>query len=422
MNKNFFQTIQNLQQNNLVILRDRRSMADKKLLAQLMQGYNCVDLSVPAVSSQAKRDAQGFIAQLQESVCKDEVYLQNLQYAPQLLPLLIEKAVPCTQVLASCTQSFALEKLAEKLLSVRFVDLPPGGEFNAFNDQASPGDKINDNDNHILKSTNNESNSHAAKLTPFTLEASYLQNLAKRQPVNVLTAIWQGERKAYGGDYGEYLQKVLQSDIMFLTTVSDSEKFYCFMQAAAAQTGEVLNFSKLAQAAAITPPTAKTWLNFLMGTGIAYLLEPVQHIGLKRLVSTKKLYFRDTGLACYLLGLQSVQELAQSAYLAQLEQNYMLNKIRESYINEGKAADLHFYRDNNKKNIDVILRKDNVLYPMMLAHAKLPGERVRFAFEVLEEYAVKNNCQIASGAIIYPECVTQEVLPKLWQVSADVLA
>ena len=408
MNKNFFQTIQNLQQNNLVILRDRRSMADKKLLAQLMQGYTCVDLSVPAVSSQAKRDAQGFVAQLQESVCKDEVYLQNLQYAPQLLPLLIEKAVPYTQVLASCTQSFALEKLAEKFPNVHFVDLPVGDEFAEVQNQA-------------LAQAENNRNSNIDRLLPFTLEESYLQNLSERQPVDILSAIWQGECSCYGGDYGEYLQKVLQSDIMFLTTVSNSEKFYCFMQAAAAQTGEVLNFSKLAQETAITPPTARTWMNFLLGTGIVYLLEPVQHIGLKRLVSTKKLYFRDTGLACYLLDLPDVEGLAKSEYLAQLEQNYMLSKIRESYINEGKAADLHFYRDNNKKNIDVILQKDGVLYPMMLAAKKLDAERVQFAFEVLVEYAAKNNCHIASGAIIYPSCQTEKVLPDLWQISASLL-
>ena len=176
MNKNFFQTIQNLQQNNLVILRDRRSMADKELLAQLTQGYTCVDLSVPVLSSQAKRDAQGFIVQLKDNLRRECVYLQNLQYTPQLFPLLIEKAVPCTQVFASCTQSFALEKLAEKLPSVRFVDLPLGGEFNAANDQASPGDKLNGNVKHTLEHTNNESNSHTAKLSPFTLEESYLQD------------------------------------------------------------------------------------------------------------------------------------------------------------------------------------------------------------------------------------------------------
>ena len=389
MNTKFIAQIRNLQQNNIVILRERRSGADKRLLAQLTQGYTLIDLSLPIISSLAKRDAQCFVAQLQGNV-----YLANLQYAPQLLPILAEH-VPFTKILASCTQSFALEKLAINLSNVRLVELPVVVDERSVN--------------------------RLTKLVPFMLETDYLQNMLQREPVDVLITLWQGERSNYGGDYGEYLQRVLQSDIMFLTTVSDSEKFYIFMQAVAAQTGEVLNFSKLAQAASITPPTAKTWLNFLLGTGIVYLLEPVQNIGLKRLVSTKKLYFRDTGLCCYLLGLLNADHLMQSEYLEQLEQNYMLNKIRESYINEGNIADLHFYRDNNKKNIDVILRQGNVLYPLMLAHEELDVERVKFAFEVLEEYAEKNSCKLGDGAIIYPACVTKEVLPNLWQISAERL-
>ncbi len=419
MNKNFFQTIQNLQPNNLVILRDRRSMADKELLAQLTRGYTCVDLSVPVISSQAKRDAQGFVAQLKDHLRRECVYLENLQYAPQLLPLLVEANLSYNKIFASCTQSFALEKLATKLPNVRFVELPMVSDRVA--QLAISIQQTGSTKQQAAVASFSKTAKDEKIAMPFTLEESYLKVLAKRQPVDVLSAIFKGQRSTYGGDYGEYLQKVLQSDIMFLTTVSDSEKFYCFMQAAAAQTGAVINFSKLAQVVGITPPTAKTWLNFLLGTGIVYLLEPVQHIGLKRLVSTKKLYFRDTGLACYLLGLPDVEGLAKSKHLPQLEQNYMLNKIRESYINEGSRPDLHFYRDNNKKNIDVILRKDDVLYPMMLAHAKLPAEMVQFAFEVLAEYAAKNNCDLRNGAIIYPGCVTQEVLPNLWQVSAAQL-
>ena len=401
MNTKFITQVQKLQQNNIVILRDRRSETDKKQLTQLAQGYTPIDLSLPMLSSLAKRDAQGFVAQLQGNV-----YLANLQYAPQLLPLLAQGQLPRAKLLASCTQSFALEKLAAKLPDVRFVELPIGSGLSAADVCGSKLEKYVDNANF---------------LPPFNLETAYLQKLSGRTSIDVLTAIWQGQRASYGGDYGEYLQKVLQEDIMFLTTVSDSEKFYTFMQAAAAQTGEVLNFSKLAQAAAITLPTAKTWMQFLLGTGIVYLLKPVQHIGLKRLVSTNKLYFRDTGLACYLLGLQSTDEVTESEFLEQLAQNYMLNKICESYINEGSVADLHFYRDNNKKNIDAILRKGNVLYPMMLAANKLDAERVKFGFEVLAEYATQNVCDIGNGAIIYPMCATKEILLNLWQVNAQKL-
>ena len=403
MNTKFIAQIRNLQQNNIVILRDCRSNVHKELLMQLTQGYTPIDLSLPMLSSLARRDAESFVAQLPLPV-----YLQNLQYAPQLLPLLAAQDVPCAKILASCTQSCALEKLAEKLSGVRFVDLPLGAGLNGIKFES-------------LQQVLNPDDCCRENLPPFTLEAEYLQNLSMRKPVDALSALWQGERKAYGGDYGEYLQRVLQSDIMFLTTVSDSEKFYTFMQAAAAQTGEVVNFSRLAQKANITPPTAKTWLQFLLGTGIVYLLEPVQHIGLKRLVSTKKLYFCDTGLACALLNLQNTQDLAQSEYLAQLEQNYMLNKIRESYLNEGLVPRLRFYRDNNKKNIDLILLRDNILYPMMLAHKKLDAERVAFAFEVLVPYAAKHGYTIGNGAMVYPKCQLQEVLPNLWQVNTEFL-
>ena len=414
MNKKFINSIHQLQQTHIVILRHCRSLSAAALLAQLARGYNYVDLSLPIPCLQARRNPQGFVQKLQLPV-----YLDNLQYAPQLLPFLAQSAVPRAQVLASCSQSFALAKEAEQLTKVRFVDLPTV----AIKKQK---EKCSE---HLASSDNGtkQTQMHEAidadkeeQLLPFSLEASYLEALRQRTPIDVVAALWQGQRHDYGGSYDKYLQKVMQSDIMFLTTVSNSEKFYSFMLAAAMMTSKVVNYVKLAQAAGITPPTAKTWLKFLLGTGIVYTLHPVQHIGLKRIVSTPKLYFRDTGLACDLLGLDAAS-VSQSEYLAQLEQNYALNKIRESYLNEGLAPSLRFYRDNNKKNIDVILRKDGVLYPMMLAAEPVAAEKVQFAFEVLKEYATRHGFALGNGGIICPEGELQEVLPKLWQVSAQLL-
>lgn len=398
MNTKFINTIQQLQQHNVVVLCQRRNAADRELLAQLTQGYKHVNMALPLAYQQARRNVQGFFQSLEQPM-----YLDNLQYAPQLLPFLAQAAASSGSVLASCTQSFALVKQAEKLDNVRFTELPTASE--------------------ALAASNNAANISSAPAfsLPFKLEMNYLLSLRQRKPVNLLAAIWQGQRSAYGGSYGEYLQTVLQSDIMFLTTVSDSGRFYSFMEAAATMLGEVVNFSKLAQAAGITPPTAKTWLNFLLGTGIIYLVKPVKNIGLKRIVSTPKLYFRDTGLACELLGLSQAQLLLQSEYLHQLERNYALNKIRESYINEGLVPSLRFYHDNNKKTIDVIVRSGSKLYPLMLAEQTLSAERVQFAFSVLAEYAKAHDFSLGIGAIIYPECATLELSPNLWQVSAAQL-
>ena len=409
MNQKFLNQIRQLQQNKLVILRERRTAAAREIIKQLTQGYNYVDLSLPLACLQARRNPQGFVQGLQLPV-----YLDNLQYVPQLLPAIAKNSVPTDKVLASCTQSFALVKEAEKLNNVRFVDLPVGSMGDELaHASASEAEKL-------AATAEATSLMQAEALPPFSLEQNYLEHLGQREPVDVISTLWQGERQAYGGSYDAYLQRVMQSDIMYLTTVSSSEKFYSFMIAAATMAGKLVNYVKLAQAAGITPPTAKTWLSFLRGTGIVYLLQPVKNIGLKRIVSTPKLYFRDTGLACDLLGLDA-KSVQQSEYLPQLEQNYMLNKIRESYINEGLAPRLRFYHDNNKKNIDVIVRKADVLYPLMLAHSKLEAERVQFAFEVLAEYAKAHGFTLGNGGIIYPACVTQELLPDLWQLSAQRL-
>lgn len=381
MNNKFTTTIKNLQLNNVIVLRHCRTVHEKALLKQLTRAYHYVDLSLPPISSQATKDAQGFLKRLQLPI-----YLDNLQYAPQLLPLLAQGALPYASVLASCTQSFALEELAQSLSNVRIFQLPMAEE----------------------------------DLPPFNFSESYLLSLNERKQADIKAQLWQGYRDPDDACYIRYMQSVLEADIIYLTKVSNSDKFYLLMQAAAAQAGQLVNFGKLAKQAEITAPTAKSWLRFLLGTGIVYLIRPVQNISLKRLVSTPKLYFRDTGLACSLLNINSVEELAQSEHLAQLTQNYALNKIRESYLNEGCLPSLRFYRDNNKKNIDLILRYQAALYPLMLAEKALQAEKVEQDFTVLAAYAQEHGYALGDGAIIYPHCAMQKVLPDLWQLSADL--
>lgn len=295
MNHQFITTIKNLQPNNVIILRHCRTVHERELLAQLTRGYSYVNLSLPPISSQAAKDAPGFLKKLQLPV-----YLDNLQYAPQLLPLLAQGTLPYAGVLASCTQSFALENLAQNLSNVRLFPLPMAEE----------------------------------DLPPFNFADSYFFSLNERKRTDIKAQLWQGYRDPSDANYSRYMQSVLEADIIYLTKVSNSDKFYLFMQAAAAQAGQVVNFARLAKEAKITAPTAKSWLRYLLGTGIVYLIWHVQNSSLKHLVSTPKLYFRDTGLACSLLNINSVKELAQSEHLVQLEQNYALNKIYESYLNE----------------------------------------------------------------------------------------
>lgn len=287
MKRLFLTKLASLQQNHFIILRHCRSAHEKQLLSELAEGYNYLNMAQLNLRVLAKQDAAAFVQGL-----KLPVYLENLQYTPKLLPELAQ--LPAGSVLASCTQSVILEQLAQRLTNVLFIDLP-------------------------------RAEADLARLASMSV---YLQSVKQCASKDIWQEIWQGQQQEA---YGVYLREVLQADIMELTTVSNWLKYYSFMEAAAQLAGETLSYAKLAQLAEITPPTAKSWLKILCGTGIVYLLKPA---GLKVSKNMPRLYFRDIILACYLLGLYSAQDAAQSEQSKQLLQNYAVNCLRESCIEQ----------------------------------------------------------------------------------------
>lgn len=156
----------------------------------------------------------------------------------------------------------------------------------------------------------------------------------------------------------------LQRDIMYLTPVSDDMKFYRFLCAVAAATGSIVNYANLGKAAGVTSPTAKQWATHLKGAGLMTYLRPLEHPALKRTAKAPKLYFRDIGLAAYLLHIGSVTELTQSIFFGALYEAYVYNRIRESYLAAGQKADLSYFRDSNAREISLLLREGNVIYPI----------------------------------------------------------
>ncbi|HKY69876.1 MAG TPA: ATP-binding protein, partial [Gammaproteobacteria bacterium] len=113
--------------------------------------------------------------------------------------------------------------------------------------------------------------------------------------------------------YSSYVQTYIQRDVREITNISNETGFYNFLRAAAARTGQLLNYSELAKDADINHKTAKDWLNILETSGIIYLLRPYHNNVVKRLIKTPKLYFLDTGLCSYLTRWQSVESLEAGA-------------------------------------------------------------------------------------------------------------
>jgi len=100
--------------------------------------------------------------------------------------------------------------------------------------------------------------------------------------------------------YNSYIQTYIQRNVRDLTNVDSEQTFHLFLRAAAARTGQLLNYANLARDIDIDQKTVKSWLSILETSGIIYLLQPYHSITTKRLIKTPKLYFLDTGLCAYL--------------------------------------------------------------------------------------------------------------------------
>ena len=377
---NLQEAIRNLQLNNkLVVLRSCGGNKQRELLASLTKNYTQVDLSLPNLRLQAEQNPQLFLQGL-----RLPVYLANLHYAPSLLSYLLCSDWPLGQLLASCSQSYYLAEQAQGK-QVVFVELP------------------------LLAGTE----------TKFVLEpALWRQFIGRSSKQNIPAAILQGH---FADGTAAYVRQVLQRDIMERTTVSDEIKFYRFLCVAASMLGGVVNYSSLAASVEITAPTAKQWLQFLAGTGLVYLLQPVAGIAGKRLVKAPKLYFKDTGIAAQLLQIYDLPTLLQSVYFKNLFENYVVNAVRESFLQQGIEPELRFYKDSNNKEINIILQVGKMLYPANIYKDGFNVRKIQKSFELLRSYAADHDAVLGDGCVIGASGETTLLANGLHYISAEYL-
>lgn len=173
--------------------------------------------------------------------------------------------------------------------------------------------------------------------------------------------------------------------------------FFKFLTAVAARTGELLNYANIAGEVGVSEPTIKNWISILEGTGIVYLLQPYSASALSRAIKTPKLYFRDTGLACYLTRWLSADALKNSAVAGNMFETFMVTEILKSYMNEGKdyKFNIFYYRGKDKNasgenEIDLIIEENGVLYPIEIKMSGNPKASMGGANQVLDKITEKS--------------------------------
>ena len=196
--------------------------------------------------------------------------------------------------------------------------------------------------------------------------------------------------------YSMYVNTYIERDVRNLTQVGDTLSFLKFMISLASRIGQLLNLNSVANEVGISLPTAQRWLSILVSSNIVYLLEPYYNNIIKRAVKTPKIYFLDTGLAAYLTKWKNKDVLEAGNMAGNFFENFVIVEVIKSYFNKGELRPpLYFYRDKDKKEIDLIIESNGMLYPIEIKKSARPIK------EMIENFNVLNKIgKVGQGAII----------------------
>jgi uncharacterized protein len=171
--------------------------------------------------------------------------------------------------------------------------------------------------------------------------------------------------------FASYLQTYLERDVRAITNVRDLVTFRRFISLLATRHGQVLNKTDLAAPLGISVPTIGEWLRILEMTGQIILVPPYFENFGKRIIKSPKLYWEDSGLACYLLGITSQSELERSPFLGPLFEGFVASEILKSQINRGERKELYFFRDQQGLEVDFLIPRPNAeLWPIEVKASK----------------------------------------------------
>ena len=262
---------------------------------------------------------------------------------------------------------------------------------------------------------------------PFTTEPERLIRRAAQMPNmglnDLFSRIFKGSMpRLYaqpGTDwetyYRSYVETYLQRDIKDLTQVADTMTFYNFLTVVAARTAKPVVYEEIAKEVGISAPTAKKWLSLLVSSGIVAIVQPYSNNVLKRVTKMPLLHFLDSGLCAYLLKWGNPEALERGAMGGAFFESYVFSEIYKSYLNAGKEPPLYYYRDKEKREIDLLLYANATLYPIEIKKAASPDKSAIKNFNVLAPLESTRNEElttlktaVGTGAVI---CMANGLLP-----------
>ncbi len=377
-----------------VLVTGARQTGKSTLLSRLYPDVKMITFDDPFMEDQAKNNPEMFMM-----LNEPPVFLDEIQYVPSLfryIKMTCDKSDEKGQFFLSGSQPFKLMDMVSDSMAGRIavIELAP------------------------LSLREIMGNSFTGPFLP-TLEYVKERKDDAQNPGNIWNIIHRGGYPGLQDSsvdwsmyFASYIKTYLERDVRELAAVQDLDAFRKFMIACAARTGQMLNYSNIADEVGKDSVTIKKWISILEASGIIYVLEPFSSSVLKRAIKTPKLYFRDTGLAAYLTRWLSPETLANGAMSGAFFETFVISEILKSYSNCGLDYRyfVSYYRGKDKRKvkkdgsvisqeaeIDFIIEKDGILYPVEIKQASNVSADMTAAFQVLDNIPDKKR---GTGAVV----------------------
>ena len=252
-----------------------------------------------------------------------------------------------------------------------------------------------------------------ADSVPFLPERFSSKGMETTTPAEFFHRLWLGSYpelrcsvdpdKYWTPFFQSYVQTYLERDVRKLAQVADLGVFYGFLKAAAARSGQMLNYSDLARDTGVSVPTAKKYMSILETSNIAQLVYPYKNNRSAPMVSTPKLYFLDTGLMAFLTDWKTPEVLSSGAAAGHFFETWCVAEILKSYTNAGVEPPVFYFRtkERNPSEIDLIIEENRTLYPVEIKKSATLDKNDVKQFPKLATFKM----QIGTGALVslYPQ-------------------
>lgn len=304
----------------IISITGPRQSGKTTLAKQCFPDYDYMNLENPDVFATAKSDPRLFLSYHKKGLIIDEAQLMPELFS-YLQTISDENNIPGEFILTGSQNFLMSEKISQSLAGRVFVThlLPFSIE------ELKKSDQWSDNVNQ------------------FIFQGFYPRIYDKDIPAGLF--------------YPSYVQTYTERDIRQIINVSSLRSFQRFMRLVAGRTGQLLNYSNIANELGHELKTIKSWFNILEASFVIFLLQPHHKNYSKRIVKTPRLYFYDTGLACSLLGIKNEADINLHWAKGALFENMIIADIMKNYLNKAQVPALFFWRDSTGNELDCLIEE-----------------------------------------------------------------